>query len=79
MTMGNKISSRRKEDPHAETYCERSDRLDDAKPHSSRLCPPANSRPNDPKAVIAAFGEAIFVEKNFDALPELMHEDYIPT
>jgi len=31
----------------------------------------------DPKAVIAAFGEAIFAEKNFDALTELMHEDYI--
>lgn len=32
---------------------------------------------NDPKAVLAAFGKAIFVEKNFDRLPELMHEDYI--
>lgn len=31
----------------------------------------------DPKAVIAAFGQAIFVKKNFDALPELMREDYI--
>lgn len=31
----------------------------------------------DPKAVIAAFGQAIFADKNFDALPDLMREDYI--
>ena len=38
----------------------------------------AGEQPSEgPKAVIAAFGEAIFAEKNFDALPELMHEDYI--
>jgi len=37
----------------------------------------AQDRPEDPKAVIAAFATAIFEEQNFDALPELMREDYI--
>lgn len=41
------------------------------------VVPGAHSQPQDPKAILAAFGEAIFVQKNFDALPELMREDYI--